>query len=270
VNCFHYNEWLEYGYFQQGRSNEANTLLLACKRSGEAGIPLTKNAKEAQRMAARFDWSLPMMRATAVIESRDWNGAAANLAMPATTNAQALALNRFSIGYAAAQRGDLALADRSLTDLGQQVAAVQRDEADPQLFDYLHIMHDDLAGLVAAKRGDMAQALERVRRAAARMDGLAFDFGPPVPVKPPHELLGELLLAADEPAKAADAFARSLELAPLRAQSLLGLARAQVAMGRPRDAKATYSKLLEVWRAADADQFGLDEARSYVSDNATG
>jgi tetratricopeptide (TPR) repeat protein len=116
----------------------------------------------------------------------------------------------------------------------------------------------------------MAQALERVRRAAARMDGLAFDFGPPVPVKPPHELLGELLLAADEPAKAADAFARSLELAPLRAQSLLGLARAQVAMGRPRDAKATYSKLLEVWRAADADQFGLDEARSYVSDNATG
>ncbi|MBX3698584.1 MAG: hypothetical protein R3F08_11370 [Dokdonella sp.] len=265
IHCFHYNEWLEYGYFQQGRHGDALKLLLDCKRSGDAGLPKIRDAKEAKKTAARFAWSLPMMRATAVIESRDWNGAAVKLAMPESADAQAQALDRFVAGYAAAQRGELVGAEQSLEALDEQLATTTRSDDDPQLFDYLHIMRDDLAGLVAAKRGDMAKALELVRDAATRMDGLAFDFGPPVPVKPPHELLGELLLADDKPAAAADAFSRSLKLAPLRAQSLLGLARAQAAMDQSRDARASYAKLLEIWHAAEPDQFGLDEARNYLA-----
>lgn len=265
VGCFHYNEWLEYGYFQQGRSDDALKLLLECKRSGDAALPKISDSKEAKKVAARFAWSLPMMRATAVIESRDWDGAAVRLAMPESADAQAQALNRFVVGYAAAQQGELAEAERSLKALDDQLGTTTRSVDDPQLFDYLHIMRDDLAGLIAARRGDMALAVELVRGAAMRMDGLAFDFGPPVAVKPPHELLGELLLADDKPAAAAEAFSGSLRLAPLRAQSLLGLARAQAAMGQSKEARATYTKLLEIWHAAERGQFGLDEARNYLA-----
>jgi tetratricopeptide (TPR) repeat protein len=265
VSCFHYNEWLEYGYFQQGRHRDATKLLLACQRSGEAAIPAIKDAEEASKVSERFGRSLPTMRATAVIESQDWNGPALKMSMPTSSEAYALALNRFSVGYAAAQRGDLRQASLSFTELDDQVAAATRDADDPQLFDYMHILRDDLAGLIEAKRGNTEKALALVRGSASRLDGLAFDFGPPVPVKPPHELLGELLLAADKPAEAAAAFSRSLKLAPLRAQSLLGLARAEAASGQSANATMSYSKLLDIWHAADSDLNGLDEARSYMA-----
>jgi tetratricopeptide (TPR) repeat protein len=268
VSCFHYNEWLEYGYFQQGRHREATKLLTACQRSGEAAIAKISDTSEAKKVSERFSRSLPTMRATAIIESQDWNGPATKLSMPASSDDYALALNRFSIGYAAAQRGDTRQANISFAELDGQVAGAKRDDDDPQLFDYMQILRDDLAGLIESKRGNTEKALTLVRGSASRMDGLAFDFGPPVPVKPPQELLGELLLAAKQPAEAEDAFTRSLKLAPMRAQSMLGLARAQAAAGHIADALATYAKLTEIWHAADQDLAGLAEARQFAETHA--
>ena len=263
VNCFHYNEWLEYGYFQQGRFKEATTLLLNCERSGKSALASITDAAELKQMSARFRGSLSVMRATGVIEAQDWNGAALKLVMPATDDPKALAIDRFVSGFAAAQRGDTALASSKLAELRTQVAASKRDPADPQDFDYLHILQDNLAGLLAARTGDRESALRHVRVAADRLDAMAFDFGPPASLKPPHELLGELLLEADRPQDAINAFTRSLKLAPLRTQSLLGLARAQAAAGALTDAAATYAQLLKTWHAADADRPGLVEARNF-------
>lgn len=264
VSCFHYNEWLEYGYYQQGRMKDANALLLRCKQEGESALAASKPGKERDRLVARFEGSLPIMRATAVIESQDWNGPALQLDMPAIKDENVLAVDRFVTGFAAAQRGDLTLARSVLATLHDQVAAAKPDSENPQALDYLHILHDDLAGLVAAKSGDMDTAIALVRGAASRLDTMAFDFGPPVMVKPPHELLGELLLAVDRPGEAADAFTRSLQLAPLRSLSLLGLARAHKAAGHDVAAGASYRQLLAIWHLADADLAILAEARGKV------
>jgi len=264
VSCFHYNEWLEYGYYQQGRMKDANALLLRCKQEGESALAASKPGKERDRLVARFEGSLPIMRATAVIESQDWNGPALQLDMPAIKDENVLAVDRFVTGFAAAQRGDLTLARSVLATLHDQVAAAKPDSENPQALDYLHILHDDLAGLVAAKSGDMDTAIALVRGAASRLDTMAFDFGPPVMVKPPHELLGELLLAVDRPGEAADAFTRSLQLAPLRSLSLLGLARAYKAAGHDVAAGESYRQLLAIWHQADADLAILAEARGKV------
>lgn len=264
VSCFHYNEWLEYGYYQQGRMKDANALLLRCKQEGESALAASKPGKERDRLVARFEGSLPIMRATAVIESQDWNGPALQLDMPAIKDENVLAVDRFVTGFAAAQRGDLTLARSVLATLHDQVAAAKPDSENPQALDYLHILHDDLAGLVAAKSGDMDTAIALVRGAASRLDTMAFDFGPPVMVKPPHELLGELLLAVDRPGESADAFTRSLQLAPLRSLSLLGLARAYKAAGHDVAAGASYRQLLAIWHQADADLAILAEARGKV------
>lgn len=264
VSCFHYNEWLEYGYYQQGRMKDANALLLRCKQEGESALAASKPGKERDRLVARFEGSLPIMRATAVIESQDWNGPALQLDMPAIKDENVLAVDRFVTGFAAAQRGDLTLARSVLATLHDQVAAAKPDSENPQALDYLHILHDDLAGLVAAKSGDMDTAIALVRGAASRLDTMAFDFGPPVMVKPPHELLGELLLAVDRPGEAADAFTRSLQLAPLRSLSLLGLARAHKAAGHDVAAGASYRQLLAIWHQADADLAILAEAHGKV------
>jgi TolA-binding protein len=97
---------------------------------------------------------------------------------------------------------------------------------------------------------------------------MAFDFGPPPILKPPQELLGELLLKDGKPKQAAEAFQSSLKRAPNRSLSLLGLARAQSAAGDKTAAAATYKQLLATWKTADAGNPDLAEAKLYIA--ATG
>ena len=77
------------------------------------------------------------------------------------------------------------------------------------------------------------------------------EFGPPAVIKPSHELFGEMLLEVGMPREAHAEFNRALELAPKRAHSLLGLARAAKAMGDSVGAAKGYTDLLAVWHRAD-------------------
>jgi hypothetical protein len=94
---------------------------------------------------------------------------------------------------------------------------------------------------------------------------MPFDFGPPVPLKPPHELLGEELLAAGDPAAARAAFAAALKSVPRRTRSLLGRARAEAAVGAISAAAATYAELIDILHAADPGLPALREARAFVA-----
>lgn len=264
VRCFHYNEWLEYGYYQQGRYREANDLLFACQSSGEAGLAELEDKPGEDRLAQRFSRSLPIMRATAVIESGDWSGSAAKLAMPSVDDPYSRAQTFFVNGYAAAQRGDMDVATQSLQALAGLIATNPVDPEFLALPDYLAIFRDDLEAVIAFKRGDTEKAIGQVRASATRLKGMAFDFGPPPSVKLPQELLGEMLLAVDNNEEAAAAFMASLELAPLRGLSLLGLARAQAAGGKIQAAGQTYAKLIGVWHSADPQLPALAEARGYL------
>lgn len=265
VHCFHYNEWLEYAYFQQGRQRDAENLLQACQRTGAAALQ-GMDAQQASTFRGNFLGSLMQMRATALVESHAWNGAAAQMRIDTAALGGEAGWNDFAIGYAAAERGDVALAKTSLAALDKLAATMQAPNPDnPQQAGYLRILRDDLDGVIASKRDDTKQALASVRRAAQQYDDMAFDFGPPVPVKPPHELLGELLLAAGQPSAARAEFETALKKAPNRTQSLLGLARAQAAAHQTAAADTTYRKLLAIWHAADAGLPELVEARKYLA-----
>ena len=71
---------------------------------------------------------------------------------------------------------------------------------------------------------------------------MALSYGPPNPMKPSHELLGEILLEVGRSKEAVEAFQKTLERVPRRALSLLGLARAAKRSGQgspgSRDAPA--------------------------------
>ena len=95
--------------------------------------------------------------------------------------------------------------------------------------------------------------------AAAMEDEMPMSFGPPLPSKPSHELLGELLLELGRPAEARKQFEASLERAPLRALSLLGLARACERSGDSAVAKETWATLRQVWHQAEPKTLRLLE-----------
>jgi hypothetical protein len=109
------------------------------------------------------------------------------------------------------------------------------------------MMHQLQAELWLAD-GRQEQALRLLLQTATEEDALPFEFGPPIPVKPAHELYGEELLAAHRPKEARDEFRRALARAPKRAQSLRGLVKAATASGDSEVSRSAAEDLKSFWR----------------------
>jgi tetratricopeptide (TPR) repeat protein len=121
------------------------------------------------------------------------------------------------------------------------------------------VLRKELAAKLALARRRGDEAVKLAREAAAAEDAMSFEFGPPVVVKPAHELAGEILLDLGRPAEARQEFELSLARAPRRALSLLGLARAASKAGEAEVARRSYGELKKVWRRADAELPELSE-----------
>jgi predicted negative regulator of RcsB-dependent stress response len=87
-------------------------------------------------------------------------------------------------------------------------------------------MEQQLEGLILLARKKTDAALALLEQSAAAEDAMTMDFGPPNPVKPAHELLGEVLLELGKPELAVKQFELALQRAPGRRLSLQGLAKA--------------------------------------------
>jgi len=120
----------------------------------------------------------------------------------------------FTLGYSALRSGRM---DEARTRVNELVALTSTGPG------AVGVMAYELGGLVHVTAGDTLQGLRMLRQAAAIEDTLPMEFGPPVIVKPSHELLGETYLQLNRPAEARREFERALELAPGRLRSLRGL-----------------------------------------------
>ena len=87
---------------------------------------------------------------------------------------------------------------------------------------------------------------------AGAADRMSFEFGPPEIVKPPRELLGEMLLENSQPGPAEEELRKALERQPGRAASLRSLARAAAASGDTRTARRAEEDYRRVRHRADA------------------
>ena len=122
----------------------------------------------------------------------------------------------------------------------------------------------EIESIIALSEGRRDRAVESLREALASQEYLPPPNELPDPIKPPNELLGEVLLELTRPEEAAEQFRIALNRRAGRAASLLGLARADAAMGDRAAARESYQRLLDQWHEADEDIPGLKEARAYV------
>lgn len=113
------------------------------------------------------------------------------------------------------------------------------------------VMAQQLEALLLFSEGRREEALVLARQAAVVEAGLPFEFGPPLPVKPVNEQVGEMLMDLRRPKEAMEAFELSLKRNPKRALSLLGLARAARAAKDPATMERAYGELREIWKKAD-------------------
>jgi tetratricopeptide (TPR) repeat protein len=226
----HYTIWMEYGLLQQGRFRRAKGYVDLMERNMTRADPAAQLA------------NLRLMRDQYVINAEQWSEPNQQPDI-AGANPLLAAVHRFTAGYAALKRRDLTQAGvqaDSLTKLAQSIGLPAT-----------RILELELSGAIAVATGDTAHGLGSLRRATAIEDTLPMEFGPPLIVKPTHELLGEIYLELGQPLQAQRDFERALALAPRRMRSLLGLARSATLAGNIQVANAAWDDLSDVLSLAD-------------------
>jgi len=218
--CGHYNFWLEYGYLQQGRVDDARTLMQRCQgqarpAAGDSQDPDNSPLGSAVAMWARY-----------VLDAEDWSGEVARWAPAVGDAAAPRATWEFVRGFAAARRGDLPAARAALGSfeharerlIARMAGRPEPDPGDAEYRKRLDVLRLELqAEVLLASRGEADSAVAVLRRATALEDSMAYAFGPPFVDKPSHEALGEALLGLGRGAEAKREFEAALRRAPGRA-----------------------------------------------------
>jgi tetratricopeptide (TPR) repeat protein len=234
----HYTSWLGYALLQQGRFDAARAHL----------VLMAENQARSSRPGGGP--ALAAMRAAYLVETGRWSDTAitGSVARDVAVSGQH-ASETFARGLAALRTGRR---DRTQTALavlsGGGATAADSPAQDP----HTQVMADQLRALLLTDEGRKDEAVALLRRTAAVEDTLPVDFGPPVVVKPTHELIGELLLELGRASEAQREFVRALEQGPRRMHALAGLVRAATAAGDRTMADDARRTLTETLASADA------------------
>jgi tetratricopeptide (TPR) repeat protein len=157
------------------------------------------------------------------------------------------------VGMSAAHRGetDAAIsAEARLRTLGQNAEAAgnlyaARENA---------VLEQEVAAIRLLSDGDNDAAVAAARNAAdMEMQFLRMPSGPPKPMKPAGELYAGVLLAADRPEEAMEAFEAALQWVPLRTPSMRGLAQAAEESGDNKTANEMYMRIKNMPGAHQGD-----------------
>ncbi len=103
-----------------------------------------------------------------------------------------------------------------------------------------------------------------MRAAADLEDAMQKHPVTPGPLLPARELLGELLMELNQPARALPEFELVLRSSPNRFNAIYGAARAAEICRDPKKAKERYSQLLELCGHADTQRLELQNARAFL------
>ena len=224
--------WLGYIETQRGRFAEARRLL-----------------EQAERIAAaepsrRGTLTVHAMRAGYLVETEDVSVLPDDLRLGAELGDGTKARALYAAGLAGVLAGDAEAARARL----QQLDALAAESDSPAV----EATAVSLEGMIHLSAGDVDEGIAVLEEAVAIEDAMPLDFGPPFPVKPAHELLGDALLDLGRHAEAATHYEAALARAPRRAPSLYGLARAAEAAGHAVRAAEAWTDLRAVWHDADA------------------
>lgn len=199
--------------------------------------------------SGRSKSTLDTLRARHIIETQQWQ---LDEPTPDMGTDQLLAL-----GLSAANLGDLNLADRVVEQLAANAKQDSRDTP-------AQVSHAEVAALVAAKRGEQDTASTLLQEAIAVTEAGRLPNGAASPLKPVHELAGELLLQFGKPDEAMQRFEESLLRMPNRPWSLLGAARSHAALGHQQQAVTRYRELLAIWQ--DDSHPAVQEAKRFLGE----
>jgi tetratricopeptide (TPR) repeat protein len=189
---------------------------------------------------------------------------AASLVVPKTPFAQAEAITWFGRAVGAARSGDVAAAKQAIDQLRALRETLVKAH-DDYWSGQVGIQERAAAAWVALHEGSKAEAIGLMRQATDLEDKSGKHVAMENRLSPMRELLGELLLAADEPTQALTEFEASLLNNPNRYRSFAGAAKAAERLGSNEQAQAYYRKLVALASNADTERPDLVTAKQFLA-----
>ena len=241
-------DWGQYGDLQLGDYRKARLWIDRIESMAFEGVFLEGGPRGAPGQA-RATRTVSLLKARYVVETEEWE------VRPITDESPADEL--LATGLSAARTGDQATVAKA------EAALKKMAEQGPNGNQSANIMAKEVGALLHAGMGHGSVATGLMDEAQAIVESGADPRGAASPVKPVHELYGEILLDLDRPADAIEKFETSLLRLPNRPRSLLGLARAYAETGNHGMAAEAYEKLTEVWAGRESLD-GFQEARRFL------
>src|SRR3989441_8727991 len=247
---------LAYAYLQQGRDTAARRVVdeAAAARGGYPAGSLP------------HEYACAAIPARFALERGHWAEAARLAVRPAPEWPAAEAITHFARAIGAARSSDTALARQEIVALAQiESTLTVRGGSQAYWAGQVAVQRLAAAAWLEVAAGGTAEAVLHAGPAADREDGTQKHPVTPGPVLPARELEGDLLLAVQKPAAAAQAYRTTLTLSPNRARSLFGLAQAAELAGDLTTARATYQEFLNLMAKADGGRPQIAIARRPVA-----
>jgi hypothetical protein len=239
----HSGDWGQYGFLQLGDYDGARE---RTRLFGELATS-TKNP--------RLTSVIALTKARYIIETEEWKVATIGEGAPDVTV--------FANGVSAVRTNDLATAQQmhaillknapAPADGGPHAGhgpAPATPMGNPDAGKTTRIMHMELGALIAEAQGKRDEAIRLLQEAVQIEESMRPPNGAADPIKPSHELLGEVLLRAGQSAEAAKAFETSLLRMPNRARSLHGAALAHAGAGDATRSSERWTALRSFWKGA--------------------
>ncbi len=258
-HSFHALYWLQYAYLQQGRYDDAQAQIEELKSIASAGDVRPADKERLLRMEA-----------LQTVETERWNvgdvdGILAQIQGDGKIDERTAGAVIFASGMSAGHMGDLSTAEKAASGLKDLHAKMSDGDNRNQV----GVMWKEMEGLVASAKGRPEDAMASLVEAMQIAESMEPPSGPPgespsdSPVKPAHELAGEILLSHGKQAEALGLFERSLLRTPNRVRSLLGAARAAKDSGNADLAQRYYDAVAHT-AGAGPDVPGMDEAKEFL------
>jgi hypothetical protein len=256
----HALDFMVYAYLQGAQDTEA-------KRGVVRGMELQKSqgasgaANPTGAVLAGYT-ALVAIPARYAIERGAWAEAAA--LQPQHTTPVADSITYFTRAMGSARSGDLENTRKNIEQLKEIEDGLLRSK-DEYWAHQTDIQRNAAAAWLVYGEGKKDAALKLMRTAADLEDGSEKHVAMENRLWPMRELLGDLLLAANEPALAVKEYEASLQSARNRYSGLYGAAKAAQRSGDREKARSYYGKLVTLCSNAETERPELAEAKKYLA-----
>lgn len=261
----HASDYETYAYLQTGQDEAALRIVSALPDMASRFDPKALLSGAGPPSAGYF--ALAAIPARYVLERQDWQQAE-KLALSQTPYPYTDAMTWFARGLGAARLGHLAAADEAAIAL-RQIQGRLSNANEPYWALQVEIQATAVSAWYALAAGKSEEALRQMEMAANLEDGTEKSAVTPGPLFPARELLGEMMLEMNEPAKALVQFETTLTKEPRRFRSLYGAARAARFSGSRDLSQKRFGELLTV--GARSDKPGrpeIKEAREALAEKS--